>query len=249
MKSFAAICSFLAVGAVAYAAPYTFNDSVQITTNNNPLLYGSGTGGVVFWGTMGLGAIPATGGGTRLMWYPKKAAFRVGYVDGGLWDDANVGDFSMGVGGNSTASGFSAVALGSSTATGHQSVSAGWGSTASGEFAVAMGIGTASGTYSFAVGQSTASGYQSTALGGGNAIGDHSNAIGWNATAVANFSTVVGVFNELIGNPTMNLPSNPVFVVGNGTDNTNRSNAFEVHMDGTILMAPQGDISMGEFAP
>lgn len=40
------------------------------------------------------------------------------------------------------------------------------------------------------------------------------------------------------------------FVVGNGTDATHRANAFEINRNGDIKMGkPQGDISMGEFAP
>src|SRR5437773_7540934 len=50
-------------------------------------------------GTFGSGVIPVTGPGVRLMWYPRKAAFRAGRV-GTQWDDANVGDFSVALGEN-----------------------------------------------------------------------------------------------------------------------------------------------------
>src|SRR3954453_10028969 len=52
-------------------------------------------GGVVAIGKLGIGIIPATGAGYRMMWYPFKAAFRAGGTDDGgtctTWDDANVG--------------------------------------------------------------------------------------------------------------------------------------------------------------
>jgi hypothetical protein len=55
--------------------------------------------------------------------------------------------------------------------------------------------------------------------------------------------TVVGQYNEYFEGAAL------VFVVGNGTNSGNRSNALEVYRDGTIKMPPQGDISMGEFGP
>lgn len=51
----------------------------------------TGPNGVVFVGEVGDGEIPAEGRGTRFMWYPGFAAFRVGYVTGGEWDEGNIG--------------------------------------------------------------------------------------------------------------------------------------------------------------
>jgi len=45
---------------------------------------------LVSFGEVGTGTIPATGAGVRLMWYPGKAAFRVGIVSGTQWDDVNI---------------------------------------------------------------------------------------------------------------------------------------------------------------
>ena len=57
-------------------------------------------GGVVSIGNVGIGIIPATGQGTRMMWYPYKAAFRAGYADvGGQFDDAFIGFYSWAGGG------------------------------------------------------------------------------------------------------------------------------------------------------
>src|ERR1041384_1251338 len=40
-------------------------------------------GGVVAIGELGIGIIPASGAGYRMMWYPYKAAFRAGGTDDG----------------------------------------------------------------------------------------------------------------------------------------------------------------------
>jgi hypothetical protein len=82
--------------------------------------------GLVARGTIFPGTIPATGAGKRLMWYPVKAAFRAGYVDGTQWDDGNVGIYSTAMGYNTTASGFYSTAMGYSTI-------------ASGDYSTAMG--------------------------------------------------------------------------------------------------------------
>lgn len=84
--------------------------------------------------------IPVEGSGTRMMWYPRKAAFRAGYVNGTQWDAANIGSYSVAIGINTRASGDSAVALGASaTAAQAGSVAIGVHVTASGAASVAMG--------------------------------------------------------------------------------------------------------------
>jgi trimeric autotransporter adhesin len=112
-------------------------------------------GGFVALGTFDRGTIPGTGAGTRLMWYPRKAAFRVGYVNGSQWADASIGDFSIATGANPTASGYASTAMGVNTAaSGHASTATGAGTTASGSYSTAMGVGTrASGDFSTAMGR------------------------------------------------------------------------------------------------
>ena len=154
------------------------------------------TNGFAVTGTYGTGAIPASGGGTRLMWYPAKAAFRAGYVESTEWDDANVGILSTAMGVNTTASGERSTALGAgTTASGNQSTAMGWITTASGLSSTAMGLSTtASGDYSTALGFSTiASGNNSTAMGADTrASGLGSTALGTNTTASGTASTTMG---------------------------------------------------------
>ncbi len=230
-------------------AQQVFTTDVQITSTNAaaPNLKTTGPGGVLFGGTFGSGSLPTTGDGARFMWYPKKAALRVGWVDSGRWDDANIGDYSMGIGANSIASGYSTIALGSAMASGHQAFAAGWGSQATGSFAAAVSVGTATNYCTFAAALGTANGYQSVALGG-LALGSYSTAIGINAQSVTVGSTVVGQYNELGGNPTVPANTDAIFIVGTGTGTGDRKNGFEVRRDGTVRIAKrQGDIVMGVF--
>jgi hypothetical protein len=126
------------------------------------------TNGFAVTGIVGNGVIPASGPGTRLMWYPGKAAFRAGSVDAGQWDDANVGQYSTAMGLLTTASGAVSTALGShTTASGLDATALGSFTTASGDRSTAIGLSTvASGAASTALGRSTtASGDRSTAMG------------------------------------------------------------------------------------
>jgi len=192
---------------------YNINDS-----GGNLLFRVQEDKGAMFAGSAyGTGTIPATGAGTRMMWYPKKSAFRVGTIDpyfspqdATQWDDSNIGKYSIAMGVNtkashlfSTAIGFKAMALGdystaigdSTTALNSGSTAMGDGTTASGIASTAMGISTtASGNYSTAMGHSTSAiGEKSTAMGfGTSASGTHSTAMGAFTTASETASTATG---------------------------------------------------------
>jgi trimeric autotransporter adhesin len=153
-------------------------------------------GGLVARGTYGRGTIPATGVGTRLMWYPREAAFRAGRVTGTQWDGANIGTNSVATGENTTASGGASTAMGHiTTASGGGSTAMGSITTASGDFSTAMGGGTtASGAVSTAMGHiTTASGGGSTAMGSyTTASGSISTAMGYESVASGSYSTAMG---------------------------------------------------------
>ena len=93
-------------------------------------------GTAFFGGTFNTGSppgVPVEGAGTRMFWYPGKAAFRAGEVDGTQWDDANIGLYS-------TAFGQNARALGdNSFAGGRRAVAANTGTFAYGEDVTATG--------------------------------------------------------------------------------------------------------------
>ena len=101
-------------------------------------------GGALFGGTYdgdasGTG-IPVEGAGTRMVWYPRKAAFRAGGISGTQWDAANIGSYSVAIGQDTRASADNATAFGlRSTAAQVSSFAVGEDNTASGAASVALG--------------------------------------------------------------------------------------------------------------
>jgi hypothetical protein len=166
-------------------------------------------GGFVARGTAG-GGIPASGAGTRMMWHPGKAAFRVGFVGGVKWDDVNIGLASIAMGYDAVASGTGSLATGASTtASNLYSTAMGSGTTASGSVSTAMGANTtASGATSTAMGQgtiatgqiSTALGLQTTASGkASTAMGDQASANGTASSALGHSTTASGYASVAMG--------------------------------------------------
>jgi hypothetical protein len=153
-------------------------------------------GGIIAKGTHGSGlALSTTGAGTRFIWYPKKSAFRAGYVSTDQWDDANVGNYSVALGNSPKAKGDNSVALGSSaTATGSNAFAIGSGAISGMTSSFAIGSSaTASADYSFSIGNSTnTSGSYSMAIGNtSTASGTNSIAMGqWVKASNANSMTI-----------------------------------------------------------
>ena len=178
-----------------------------ITADNGAVAIG-GTGGLLVTGTFGSGAIPAEDSGTRMMFYPKKAAFRAGFVAGDLWNDANVGDYSTVTGGyNNKATAMRATVGGgiSNTASASQaSVVGGASNTASGQSAHIGG------------GESnTASG--STATIGGGVLNTASNSL---ATVGGGSNNTTTEFAATVGGGHTNSASGGYATVPGGKDNT-----------------------------
>lgn len=186
----------------------------------------SSPNGVVFDRSTTGGGIPAEGAGARFMWYPGKAALRAGYVSGTQWDNASIGDYSTALGSSTIASGYNSTALGSSTI-------------ASGEFSMAMGLyADASGDFSTALGYSTvASGFLSTAMGYiATASGSVSAAMGDVTTAQSYAETAIGAYNTLAASfdPDSWVSTDRLFVIGNGTSSSARSDALVVLKNGNV---------------
>jgi Chaperone of endosialidase len=144
---------------------------------------------------------PASGAGSRMMWYPQKAAFRVGFVDGTQWDKDSIGLFSFSAGYNTKAIGNGSTSMGANSK--------------------------ASGTISTSIGNSTiASGGSSTSMGNfTTASGFNSTSMGNNTIAKSYSSLVIGNYNDTtntnrlfeIGNGTANnARSNALTVLVNG---------------------------------
>ena len=151
------------------------------------------------------------------------------------YDTTASGDRSTSMGTNTTASGTRSTAMGYySTASGTRSTAMGYYSTASGGISTAMGRGTtASGDYSTAMGRST------------TAFGTYSTAIGFHTAARDYASTVIGHYNSS-GSSTTSAhsfsTSAPAFVIGNGTDSSNKSDAFKVMFNGDTTIGNDATI-------
>jgi hypothetical protein len=114
-------------------APNTFQSTFRV--NQDGGFFVSGTAQTI-------DAVPTTGQGTRMMWYPRKAAFRAGFVFGAQWDESNIGFFSNAFGRNSRASGDFSFAGGiESVASNIGSFAFGEANFATGRNSVALGRG------------------------------------------------------------------------------------------------------------
>jgi hypothetical protein len=172
------------------------------------------------------------------------------------------GDFSTAMGYQSSAKGSYSVALGySSVASGNYSFAMGINTRATGLNSFALGDG------SVAIGSWTyAFGYHNTATNGGPtyAFGDgtladhwgatsfgwqtkaqatHSTVLGEHTTSVSYTSLVIGKYNIVSGDPINWIPSDPEFVIGNGTSYANPGNAFSVLKNGNTFVG--GTLGVG----
>ena len=169
------------------------------------------------------------------------------------------GFYAVAMGSGTTASGDFSTAMGESTeASGTRSTATGAYTRAIGDYSTAMGSNTeASGTTSTAMGESTeASGTTSTAMGyDTTASGEYSTAMGRNTTASGYYTTamgrettasdygslVVGQYNSsgssVTNSATAFSTSNTAFVIGNGADSSNKSDAFKVMFNGDATVS------------
>ena len=144
-----------------------------------------------------------------------------------------------------TASGRETLAIGNSTtASGNYSTAMGLSTTASGAQSTAMGrLTTASGISSLALGYSTtASGHQSISAGNSStASASYSTSIGYGSVASDFASVVIGQYNSSGSSVTNNATSfntaNTAFVIGNGADSSNKSDAFKVMFNGDTTVS------------
>jgi hypothetical protein len=129
----------LAAGLLVIAAParaQTSDSAFAVSTGGQSLFRVNVNGTAFFGGTYNSGATdgaPVGGAGTRMFWYPGKAAFRAGAVNGTQWDDANIGLYSTAFGSDVRALGDNAIAVG------NRAVAANTGTIAMGEDVTATG--------------------------------------------------------------------------------------------------------------
>jgi hypothetical protein len=186
-------------------------------TNNGILL--SDNGIMTVKGVFGAGPnLAEAGAGTKLIWYPKKGAFRAGQIENPAWAHTLMGENSVAFGHEVVASGTNSSAFGStSVASGLSSFAAGTGATASGDGSISFGNGalasgvgsiafgegsTSSGDYAITLGvASLAGGTSSTAFGyQTNSAGDYSTSMGYLTNAGGHYTTATGYFTTASGN-------------------------------------------------
>jgi hypothetical protein len=110
-----------------------------------------------------------------------------------------------------------------------------WNIDSIGNWSFASGFNTiAKGNFSVAFGNNTtASSIGSFSMGNNSiALGNYSTVFGNATTAKASHSFVVGAYNVIAGTANQWLDDDPLFVVGNGTGDANRKNAFTVQKNG-----------------
>ncbi len=184
------------------------------------------------------GTVPDLAAGSRLMFYPAKAAFRAGFADATASQNSNVGLSSFAAGYSPQAIGEASAALGwYTTAAGIYSMSAGYFANASGPKSLAIGEQVqASGANSVALGYySIASGSSATAIGNSTlATGAIATAMGLSTTARGYSSVAMGRFNDPIASSSTNtwVDTDPLLIVGNGLSDAARSNAIVVLKNG-----------------
>ena len=152
---------FLAAGLLATAAPASAQSDILLRLRSGSPLGDrfrvDSASGFVAKGVLGIGIIPFTGAGERLMWHPNKAAFRAGSIGsaGTQWDDPNTGYYTWAGGYNTIALGLASFAMGyQSTALNSYATALGYTANADGTGAVALGYRvTADADYSVAIGQ------------------------------------------------------------------------------------------------
>jgi Collagen triple helix repeat (20 copies)/Chaperone of endosialidase/Head domain of trimeric autotransporter adhesin len=203
-------------------------------------------GGIIAKGSFASGSpLLTSGSGTRMIFYPKKAAFRSGYVSATQWDDVNIGNYSTAFGNSTKASGIGSTAAGfNTTASGDYSTALGNGANAFQNSSVSIGTNTtASGVSSTAFGNTTlASGPSSTSLGGfTSATASYSTAMGYTTIASGNYSTAMGYTTTASGVNSTAIGSN---VSSNSHQGALMLGDFST---ATLMTAATDDIMMARF--
>lgn len=210
----------------------------------------SGVDGVLLSGAFGSGTTLNLGQGTRMHWYPKKAAFRVGYASGTQWDDVNIGNYSFSSGNSNTASGSFSAAMGQvCTASGANSLAVGYGSVAGNESSVALGsICSATGVYSVALGRGI-NATDSSSVG----IGYHSNATGKFAFAFGAYTTASGNYSTTMGWYANSNGKKGSFVYADNSSTTatvsSADNQFVVRASGGVVFYSNSTMTNGVSLP
>lgn len=193
----------------------------------------AGTDGLVSTGALFVGALaPSSGTGVKMVWNPRKAAFRAGITLGTEWDNVNIGNFSTAFGASTTASGETSTAFGNFTS-------------ATGQISTAFGSNT------------TASGSRSTSFGAfSTALGNSSTAFGINNIARSFGETVIGIgatnYTPSTNGATQFRAANAsdrLFVIGNAIDTNNDGIVQDSERSDAMVVLKNGNTGIGSSTP
>lgn len=216
---------------------------VGIGTNNPEAKLHVDSGDVYFGGMMG----PET---KKFIYLHGKSAIQSGFGQPGYWHPDSTGEGSLNVGNFNKVKGNHAVAIGRlGVASGDYSIAMGYRNESTATASTAIGyFNKASGPYSLASGYlSKADGVLSTAMGmSAEAGGTYAFAIGTNVKADSYGEIATGIFNTESTPLSINSfqLNDRLFVIGNGTNASNRSDALMIKKNGNVGIGVDAENSL-----
>ncbi len=207
-----------------------------ITADNGPVEI-NGTDGFSVTGNFGSGTnITSTPNTPQMFFNPVKASFRTGYVTGNQWDAGQYRDYSFAAGYDLTVKYASSLAANSNNTLDTRSrYSAGFGTQNRAMEASNFVIGTNNKTSennAFAMGNISYARAKNSFAGGIN-----NYAISLSEIILGTYATRYNRHDQSGGNSDSRVKfynDDRIFAIGNGTSNTNRSNALEIWKDGSV---------------
>jgi hypothetical protein len=127
--------------------------------------------------------------------------------------------------------------LGASAALEDYAVAIGWNSDARGQASIALGPSDAYGYNSFSTGWVT------------EARGNYSSTFGYQTNSYPYASMALGRYNVITGDSASWVGSDPIFMIGDGTTNTNRSNSFTILKNGSTSIGYDSPTGRLQVAP
>ena len=199
------------------APTLAFSTTNNVTSNANGTI---ATDDFVF-GSSQLNNIGGTADDIRMYFDKSKGSFRAGSAiasDGfaGDWDEGNSGDFSVAMGRGNLVQGTAGTAFGTyNNSGGENAFSAGFNNLSSRFASISLGANNStSGNYAVGIGRGT----QSTSYG----------------------QHTIGLFSEFVnGSDAAYVATDPLFIIGNGIDDSNRTNALVMRKNGNTQLNGQ----------
>lgn len=135
------------------------------------------------------------------------------------------GRYGVSIGGGTTG-------LGASSSREDYAVAIGWNSDARGQASIALGPSDAYGYNSFSTGWVT------------EARGNYSSTFGYRTNSFPYGSMALGRYNVIAGDSAAWISTDPVFMIGDGTNNTARSNSFMIQKNGQTAIGYDSPVGM-----